>query len=72
MTEHTVVAENLGRVYRVAAAGFYDPGGFYESYGGRFLYEVLTRSVERKTVVHALRSVSFSVGEGEFVYFFSP
>lgn len=64
MSRVAIRTEGLARVYKVLSRGFYDPGLYYESLGGRFLYEVFMRGVIRKVEIHALKGVSMRIGEG--------
>lgn len=63
---YAILTENLTRTYKIHS-GFYDPGTFYESFGGRFLYEIFMKYTRKKTLVYALNDVSLKVRRGEFV-----
>ncbi|UNQ72538.1 ABC transporter ATP-binding protein [Infirmifilum sp. NZ] len=72
MSGEVIRTEGLTRVYKVLSRGFYDPGVYYETLGGRFLYEVLMRAVVGEVEVRALDGVSIRVRKGEFVCLLGP
>ncbi len=67
-----VLTDNLVRTYKVLSTGFYDPGIYFETAGGRFLYEVFMRSITKKVVIFALNGVNINVRRGEFVCILGP
>jgi len=67
-----ISVKNLKRYFKVYVSKYYDPGIYYENFGGRFLYEVFTKYSGKKIIVRALDGVSFDVRQGEFVFLLGP